>query len=171
MRGALLLALATEQCRAGDDRGLVWRAAARYALACGTEGACERPDGATREALRMTARDLDGYLAAHPRGSLRRGKLEFITSLDAGVARHVAPVRVVARPPGVVVRVGDIPLPDGAALRTVGAVTVAVSSERHETATLAVTAEAGTATSLAIVESPEEPAPGARSASCCVVAW
>lgn len=115
-----VMTLATEQCQAGDDRGLIWRAAARFALACDRDGGCEQPDEATREALQASASDLDGYLIAHPPASLSRGQLEFINPLGAGLSRYVTRVRVVARPPGVVVRVGDLSTPLDEATATVG---------------------------------------------------
>ncbi|MBK6535138.1 MAG: protein kinase [Deltaproteobacteria bacterium] len=155
-----VIALATEQCRSGDDRGLVWRAAARYALACGGEGACERPDAGTREALRRAVGDLDDWLAAHPRASLNRPQLEFIAPLDVGLARYVAQVRVVSRPAGVVARLGDSLMHDGVPLRTIGPATVSVTSVQHEALTIELPAEAGTVTSLAIVESPDAPVVG-----------
>ncbi len=155
-----VIALATEQCRSGDDRGLVWRAAALYALACGREGACESPDVGTREALRRTAGDLDAYLAVHPRGSLNRAQMEFIAPLDVGLARYVAQVRVVSRPAGVVAHLGDALLNDGDPLRTIGPVTVSVTSAQHQPLTIELPAEAGTVTSLAIVENPDEPVAG-----------
>ncbi len=82
---------AEAQCDAGDDRGLVYRAAALLALARHAE----------------SARDLDEYLSRHPMESHDERQRVFLRELSSSLEGSVARVTVQSGLPGATVRVVD----------------------------------------------------------------